>query len=160
MSDKIQEIDKLQKDRTKALRKEGLADLLEAKQKEIEAARKTEDATYEANKATNDLIKENAENKWKDIIENDQTYLDIERNIMEGHLDQVLKNFETFSGGIAGLAKVMGAEIDKNLNQQLTRFNEDANAFLKDPTADLPSAKRTILFIRQHSHQKKKPKRK
>lgn len=35
LADKIQEIDKLQKDRTKSLRKEGLADLLEAKQRKL-----------------------------------------------------------------------------------------------------------------------------
>jgi TP901 family phage tail tape measure protein len=105
LADKLTEIEQLRTDRSRELRSDNLDDMQDAKSKEIDAAKKSEDAQYKFNKDKLDGMKSDIENFWKSTLADENTYLQDQATIIATHLKQVeqsLKGFYTTASSLSG----------------------------------------------------------
>jgi TP901 family phage tail tape measure protein len=107
-AEKQEEIAKLQKDRTKELRENSLDDMLDTKKKEVDAAKKTEDEEYKNNKEHLDNLKDLVSNAWEDIINDENTYLKTQAEVIDGHLSTIKQSIEKFFNSTSSISKGIG----------------------------------------------------
>jgi TP901 family phage tail tape measure protein len=134
---KQEEIQKLQKDRTKTLRKESLQDLLDQKKKEIDAAKQSEDAQYNATKDSLEKQKSEREKYWQGVINDDSKYQQIQDDIIAGHFDNIKSEMEGFKTDIASKAAIIGAEIDKNIINKINSVQSLMSNYQSNPLGDI-----------------------
>lgn len=83
--------------REREVRKDGLKNELEAKQKDIEATKKTEDKKYEQSKETLEQMKKDVEYHFNELINDEERFSKIRENILKGDVEAVKTELNNYS---------------------------------------------------------------
>jgi hypothetical protein len=112
LADKVEEIRKLELDRTRSLREQDYDDLLKNKEDEIKVA------------------KDAAEQKWQNDLAADMYYAALKQALLENNTAQMQNTLLQFSNNVQLYMDAIGASIDRNLVEKLAdaqRFQNIAN---------------------------------
>lgn len=115
LSEKDMEIQEKQHDRSIELQKDNLNYLLDSYEDQSDAKKKTEDDNYDAVKDSLNKQKKEVEKYWNNIINDDQKFANIRRNIIAGNLDGIQSDFDSFSSILSSKSKLIGENITNSL---------------------------------------------
>jgi len=107
-ADKIDEINKMQKDHTKDLRKQELQDSVDMMQKDTDAKKKKLNDDFEL-----------SQQHWQNILDDEAYWLKVENELINNHTSEVVVAMGELKEKVATLAQFMGDSIQKNLTKNL-----------------------------------------
>lgn len=91
-----EQIEELKINRERELRRENLEDELEQYRKEIQEKKEVENQKYEIEKERLDKIKRETEYHYDNLINDEQRYAEIRKNIIEGNVEEIKGILQTF----------------------------------------------------------------
>ncbi|MFC6547704.1 hypothetical protein ACFQMJ_25540 [Cohnella cellulosilytica] len=124
LADKLEEIRKLELDRSRSLREQDYDDLLRNKEDEIKTA------------------KEAADTKWQQDLAADQHYSALKQAMLENNTAKMQDAMLNFSNNVQVYMDAIGASIDRNLVEKLEdtqRFQNLANTIMGIPNLNVPT---------------------
>ncbi|OXS56862.1 hypothetical protein B1A99_18545 [Cohnella sp. CIP 111063] len=122
LADKVEEIRRLELDRTRSLREQDYDDLLKNKEDEIKVA------------------KDAADKKWQQDLAADQHYSALKQAVLEGNVQNMQKTLLDFSSNVQLYMNAIGESIDRNLVEKLEeaqRFQNLANTIVGIPNLNV-----------------------
>jgi TP901 family phage tail tape measure protein len=119
LSVKQEEIDRFQLQRSRAERKQSLQDVLETKKREVEATRKAEDEKLTKQTDSLQNLREAREKDWNEKINNDATYIQMEKDIVAGHTTAIEAEMNRLKAGISSITGQIGQDVSNNLTAEL-----------------------------------------
>ena len=114
LAEKIKEIQNMQKDHTRDLRKESLEEELDNYKDSIEEQKKAEDEKYENTKNRLDKEKEKLEEYWNNIINNERKYAKIREDILKSNFTNIITELTKFYSTATEKFKSLGISIQNN----------------------------------------------
>ncbi len=138
LNEKDLAIQEKQHDRSIELQKDNLNYLLDSYESESDAKKEAEDGNYDAVKDSLDKQKKEVEKYWNNIINDDQKFSNIRRNIIAGNLDGIQSDFEDFSSILSNKSEILGESITNNLinkMKEITPALQAAKSELDDYTS-------------------------
>ncbi len=134
LADKNEEIEELQNDRSKELRKENLKDQLDTYKDDYDENRKSEDKKYKINK---DFL-----NKKKDAVEDAYDYI---FNVLDGNIEDFKSGFNGLKEFLGENAKYFTGDLTRDLTNpfiamlaELQKLKEEAGMPIEAPTTNAP----------------------
>lgn len=128
LADKEEEIEKIQSDRTRQLRKDNLQDELDTYRKEIEEKQNAENKKFEKTKNRLELEREYITEYYDNMINDERKYAAIREEIIKGHLSSVLSDFDDFSNGVYGKLSYVGESIRNNILDRIREVKAELNS--------------------------------
>ncbi|MFD0587834.1 hypothetical protein ACFQZE_07450 [Paenibacillus sp. GCM10027627] len=144
---KLEEIADLELDHNRKKRSDNYDDLLDSKQKEIQAA------------------KDKVEEKWQAELNADQYYSGLKQSLLEGNVEKMRSTLEKFSLNIQSYMDAIGASIDLNLinkmnmTDQFTEVGKSIDTVLGTQPSDSSTGQydsATIAAWKEYLNNKKK----
>ena len=130
-----EQIEELKLGRERELRKENLEEVLETYRKEIEEKKEVEDEKYEIEKERLEKIRRETEFHYDNLINDEQYYANIRKNIMEGNFNEIKRIMQTFYDEM------------KAKNEEVTREMGESWAELTNLMNEITSGKQQISAI-------------
>lgn len=115
LTEKMEEIEEMQNDRSLQLRKDNLNDLLDNYKKQIDNKKKTEEQIYNLEKERLEKIKKETEHYWNEQINNERKWMQLKQDILNGNLNAVKDSFASFTNILNNNLQILGNSIVANL---------------------------------------------
>lgn len=129
-----EQIEELKLGRERKLRKENLEEELETYRKEIEEKKEAEDEKYETEKERLEKIRRETEFHYDNLINDEQHYANIRKNIMEGNFNEIKRIMQTFYDEM----KVKNEEVTREMGEswaELTNLMNEITSGQKQMSA-------------------------
>ncbi|MBE2918577.1 transglycosylase SLT domain-containing protein [Anoxybacillus flavithermus] len=130
----MEQIEELKLGRERKLRKENLEEELETYRKEIEEKKEAEDKKYEIEKERLEKIRRKTEFHYDNLINDEQYYANIRKNIMEGNFNEIKRIMQTFYDEM----KVKNEEVTREMGEswaELTNLMNEITSGQKQMSA-------------------------
>lgn len=122
--EKLEQIEEMQANRSKDLRKKSLQDQLDSYKKDTESKKKSEIDKYNAEKESLDNRKKEQERYWDNIINDERKFTEIRRQVLDGNLTAIESDFAQFKTFLNGNMKDIGESISQNLIDKMAQAKQ------------------------------------
>ena len=139
LADKITEIEKMQKDHSRDLRKDALSEQLDAYKTDIDAKKDAEDEKYDSIKDSLDKQKTDTEYMYNELINDERNYAKIRLQIINGNVAGIQNTMSNFLDSFGDMNKSTASDIGESWQDILSLIEEVKSA--SEEVDDLKSSK-------------------
>ena len=125
LADMLEEIEEYKNDRALELRKQSLSDERDAKQKQLDGEREAENKAWEERQKAFDEQREQIEQFYEDLLENEREWAKIREDIMSGNVDYYKTKLEEMAKFVSDNGKIIGDSIAQNISDALNKAKEN-----------------------------------
>jgi len=128
LADKIIEIEKMQKDHSRDLRKDALSDQLDDYKTDMDAKKDSEDAKYKSIKDSLNKQKTDTEYMYNELINDERKYASMRLAIINGNTDAIKSKLSSFLSDFGSMNKSTTRELGESWNDLLDLIDEVKSA--------------------------------
>jgi len=128
LTEKEEEIERLKTDRSRELRRDNLQDQLDEYREDIEAKQESEDKKYQKTKNRLEQERQSIITHYDNLINNERMYTTIREEIINGHLENVLSDFDGFVNGVDSKLQNVSQSIKNNLIDSIRSVKTELNS--------------------------------
>lgn len=156
-----EQIEELKLGRERELRKENLEEKLKAYRKEIEEKKETEDEKYEIEKERLEKIRRVTEFHYDNLINDEQYYANIRKNIMKGNFNEIKRIMQTFYDEMKAKNEEVTREMGEswaelaNLMNEITSGQQQISAIENTQTSAIEDAQ-LMMYWQKYLENKRK----
>ena len=138
LADKLIEIQEMQKDRERTLRKDSLSEQLDSYKEDIDAKKDAEDDKYDSIKDSLEQQKSDTEYMYNELINDERNYAKIRLQIINGNVNGIKNTMDKFLDDFEGMNKSTAEDIGESWEDILTLIEDVKSA--SESVKDLKSS--------------------